>query len=705
MPPRHFAPRKGPPQLPGGGYSVTNHNNHSGPYSHSSGGSKSSFERAKEAEEAKRLKEEEETRAAYEDFVKSFQGEVSSDINFVPGETSGARSGFRDSFTPPTGPKRRFQGPPTSSSDIDNRLSKRRHIDQLGELKRPDQARLDKLVAQESDAFSDSPDNPSTAARTLYLGGLPPASTTASIKKLVSEFGVLKSITINPPDQKRRGVSAYVVFESSDEVEKARTTLDRKYFGEGYWLSASFGKDEGPTARLDSRSGFPFNAQLPSDTNWSVPGRAFGNVAPPASLGSSGVAQQLSRPQIKVQYPDSLQSLRRIHAMVENVIKFGAEFEAVIMQRERKNPDFAFLYDSDLSEHIYYRWKLWSLASGEGMEKWNTQPAEIFDDKVLWLPPPLGATIDDELERLDNQLLDEDEEEKKSGGRDQVEPWLGPILHLHLTLLLQHISMRRGSIARLMAFAIDNAYAAEEITDVTCESIISKNVSTQMRVARLWAVGDILYNSGMGIGGVNKGVWKYRGLFQTKLIPVFANLYEVFKAFDGRIRADNFRRQIMSVLNVWEGWNVFTHDSLTEMTNEFLGKTKEMEEWDQQDTALPTNAADMATKAAAEAPITKAAASRWKKVEKSTGSPQVGLSRFDSVKLDSHPETTRDPTAKESRAKEVNIEDLIDPELDGEPLTDSDVDEDTQDPAKEVQGENMDISYETVKDMQRKEIE
>ncbi|KAK9239245.1 hypothetical protein V1525DRAFT_398948 [Lipomyces kononenkoae] len=684
MPPRHFAPRKGPPQLPGGAYTVTSQNKSSAPYSHGSGATKTSFERAKEAEEAKRLREEEETRAAYEDFVKSFQADDGNDISFVPGNTASGARGFTDSFSPPTGPKRRFQGPVTTSGDIDNRLQKRRHIEQLGELKRPDQARLDKLAVQESEAFSDSPDNPATTARTLYLCGLPSASTTISIKNLVAEFGVVRNATINPPDRKRRGLSAYVVFESSDEVEKARASLDRKYLGEGYWLSASFGKDEGPTARLDSRSGLPFNAQLPSDRDSSAPGQAFGNVAPPASLGSSGIAPPLTRPQIKVQYPDSLQSLRRIHAMVEHVIKFGAEFEAVIMQREKTNPDFAFLYDSDLAEHIYYRWKLWSLASGEGMEKWSTQPAEIFDDRISWIPPRLSATIDDELERLDNQSLDDEEEDKKSGGRDQMEPWLGPVLHLHLTLLLQHISMRRGSIARLMSFAIDNAYAADEIVDVTCQSITNKDVSTQVRVARLWAVGDILYNSGMGIGGVNKGVWKYRGLYQVKLIPVFASLYEVFKEFDGRIRADNFRRQIMSVLNVWEGWNVFTHDALTEMTNQFLGKTKEAEA-DQSD-AASSNSVDMVsqvTTATAEVPIKKVAASKWKKVEKSTSSPQVGLSKSDSGQ-------GGESTEKESKAKPFSIEDLIDPELDGEPLTDSDVDQDdTEATDKEAQGDSM----------------
>lgn len=40
--------------------------------------------------------------------------------------------------------------------------------------------------------------------------------------------------------------------------------------------------------------------------------------------------------------------------------------------------------------------------------------------------------------------------------------------------------------------------------------------------------------------------------FQARLVDVLSGLNEVYNAFDGRIRADNFRRQILSVLNVWE---------------------------------------------------------------------------------------------------------------------------------------------------------
>ena len=36
----------------------------------------------------------------------------------------------------------------------------------------------------------------------------------------------------------------------------------------------------------------------------------------------------------------------------------------VIMEREVSNPEFAFLYNLASPEHVYYRWRLYSLSQG-----------------------------------------------------------------------------------------------------------------------------------------------------------------------------------------------------------------------------------------------------------------------------------------------------------------------------------------------------
>jgi hypothetical protein len=50
-----------------------------------------------------------------------------------------------------------------------------------------------------------------------------------------------------------------------------------------------------------------------------------------------------------------------INRMVEFVVREGPVFEAMIMNREMNNRNFRFLFDNQSPEHIYYRWRLFSI--------------------------------------------------------------------------------------------------------------------------------------------------------------------------------------------------------------------------------------------------------------------------------------------------------------------------------------------------------
>ncbi len=41
----------------------------------------------------------------------------------------------------------------------------------------------------------------------------------------------------------------------------------------------------------------------------------------------------------------------------------------VVMEREGGNPEFGFLFDIRCPEHLYYRWRLFSLASGDTLRR------------------------------------------------------------------------------------------------------------------------------------------------------------------------------------------------------------------------------------------------------------------------------------------------------------------------------------------------
>jgi U2-associated protein SR140 len=89
-----------------------------------------------------------------------------------------------------------------------------------------------------------------------------------------------------------------------------------------------------------------------------------------------------------------------------------------------------------------------------------------------------------------------------------------------LLWLLRRVDVRRGSIARGMAYAMDRADAAEEvplfsqpklikIVDVIIASLCSEETTLPNKLARLYLVSDILHNASSG----RNNVWKYRQLY------------------------------------------------------------------------------------------------------------------------------------------------------------------------------------------------
>jgi hypothetical protein len=59
------------------------------------------------------------------------------------------------------------------------------------------------------------------------------------------------------------------------------------------------------------------------------------------------------------------------------VLKDGCEFEQMMMMEQQGRPEFAFLFDLESPEHVYYRWRLYSLA-GEQQQQQQQQRAMLW---------------------------------------------------------------------------------------------------------------------------------------------------------------------------------------------------------------------------------------------------------------------------------------------------------------------------------------
>lgn len=76
------------------------------------------------------------------------------------------------------------------------------------------------------------------------------------------------------------------------------------------------------------------------------------------NMGSPLIKSSLPpAPSIPILAPEkSTQEL--IDRLAAFVAEVGHQFEQAIMEREQRNPLYAFLFDSNAPEHLYYRWKV-----------------------------------------------------------------------------------------------------------------------------------------------------------------------------------------------------------------------------------------------------------------------------------------------------------------------------------------------------------
>ncbi|XP_026098648.1 U2 snRNP-associated SURP motif-containing protein-like isoform X3 [Carassius auratus] len=249
--------------------------------------------------------------------------------------------------------------------------------------------------------------------------------------------------------------------------------------------------------------------------------------------------------------------------MIEFVVREGPMFEAMIMNREINNPLYRFLFENQSPAHVYYRWKLYTILQGDSPTKWKTEDFRIFKNGSFWRPPPLNpylhGTPEDE-ERDDEDDDDEDDEISKKGAlkdneRDKLEE------------LLRGLTPRKSDIADAMFFCLTHADAAEEIVECIAESLSILKTPLPKKIARLYLVSDVLYNSSAKVANASY----YRKFFETKLCQVFSDLNATYKTIQGHLQSENFKQRVMSCFRAWEDWAVYPDPFLIKLQNIFLG--------------------------------------------------------------------------------------------------------------------------------------
>lgn len=507
---------------------------------------RSLFERQKAEAEAKRARERAETAAVYEDFVKSFDddadsGHSRSASNFRPNApVSGpgslgpppkrhftSSSANRHSGPGSLGPapslarKRTYDGFYRDRDRGDNRETATHGIFGYEDNEPP--AAFRASDDEDERAAEDKEAERAVAKPTVYLSSLPPGSSPAVIKSWIPKNLTVDGVQIIPPSSQpsteRRSFSAIVTLAQEtavSDIDSAVSALQGKYLGWGYSLSISRHLSSAAihsgmpvtVGSSSSSSSLPFGAKTIHQgpigrlNRAPPPGPHRGGFAPPSSYGPQYSRHGPSTVQIEVKAPTDLKQIKLIHKTLENLLKYGPEFEALLMSRAevQREEKWAWIWDARSVGGVWYRWKLWDVLTNPGTSRRgyyskNDNPSTfMFEGGANWVGPdkPIRfeyATALDEFVSDDdyNSSEEEDSDNEDTRRRLAVDDSLGtqdgvgymnPMKKAKLTHLLARLPtantrLRRGDVARVTAFAIEHASAgAEEVVEMLAANVL-----------------------------------------------------------------------------------------------------------------------------------------------------------------------------------------------------------------------------------------
>ncbi|ORZ01751.1 hypothetical protein BCR43DRAFT_522535 [Syncephalastrum racemosum] len=492
------------------------------------------------------------------------------------------------------------------------------------------------LSAELTHAPDGSHDTGDPMTTNLYVGNIPRNMNEATLCQTFAVHGPIASVKIMWPrtqeEHEKSSNCGFVSFMSRSDAEQALLDLNGKTV-QGHALKVGWGKavplPPKPVFVLEAKS-----ADAPSNMPFN------------ARIASSGPNK--GRAVVQVTLPSDIKQVKTIHRTVERVVQHGPAFEKLLMERERENPLFKFLFVNNSEEHIYYRWRLYSILQGDTKSQWRTEPFQMFENGPWWVPPEVPFS-DEGME----VLLNTDDEERDRKRHNVPKGVLGKVAKQRFEYMLRQVTFQRGSIARAMAFAIDHSDAADEVIDVIIKSLTQQETPLPVKLARLFLVSDILHNSGTDV----PNAWKYRVGFEGRLIPVFEQFNAIYRSIGARLKAEQVRLHITGVLTAWETWMVFPEPFLKQLNEIVVRKASSH-------TPSPGPTAELSASALAPASA-------------------------------SVPASAAEDTALEEDDKQEKKEDV-----DGEPMQDID-----GEPLDDVDGEPLDIDGEPLEDVDGEPME
>ncbi|KAL4074175.1 hypothetical protein J3A83DRAFT_4234125 [Scleroderma citrinum] len=574
---------------------------------------KSRREKEKEAAEAKKKEEEESAARAYAEFLDAFDGE---DVSKRKSSTGFVRASGDSSTKTPYQPSlknaseavsktakafREELEEPSPAPVVSKPKGKRAMDTFLEEIKREQalrEARYSRSAHGRSvtalaayDGQSGSKDRGDPETTNLFVANLPANVTEQSLGTFFARHGPVGSVKIMWPRgdigsgpggdmtasrrNRNAGLSGFVSFMKRRHAESALRELDGCEWG-GSVLRVGWSKavpmGNKPLyvvtgrSRSNSRSRSRGRHSRERSRSWSYSpkrhsrSRSHSKSGHRSSRRSRSRSWCRSRSRSRHRRYDSRSPRRRsrssprrreedegagvtdafIRAVAAEVKGHGLKYEQNLKEWEHENAKYAFLTDRKHHRHAFYR----GLVEREGT------PDPEFDDDGY-----------NSIYSTDSAEESEQERTKKTV--------LGRLARKRFEAILRGLSGKRGELARCMTFSLEHAEAAREVTDIIISSLLVDSTPVPRKIARLYLICDILHNSAATV----PSAWKYRQEFQARLGIVFDHFSTIYHSFPGRITAETFKKQITSVVDIWEDWIVFPPEFTSELRARLDGTT------------------------------------------------------------------------------------------------------------------------------------
>lgn len=299
----------------------------------------------------------------------------------------------------------------------------------------------------------------------------------------------------------------------------------------------------------------------------------------------SVTAATASSSQFVVQLPADPSHRSLIDQLALQVSQHDTDYEQSILEqhshthtRTHSHHPYSFLYAIDSPDNIYYRWRLYSLRSGGGLERWDVRPFQMVPYGPMWLPPVDGVNV---------RVVEEKEERRV--GVDEADVGMTSAEVDELQRLLSFLTLQRPSILAAMGWCMERAVAAAFIVRSICSTLLSSSTDSCRRVSLVYLLSDLLYNSSAPVR--NASLFRREASQHDTLHSVWTAFspqpYNASKrqkdgsedqqpgATSAIVKMDDVQQQqqsrrvgrkerevVLSVLRTWQTWSLFESDKI-----------------------------------------------------------------------------------------------------------------------------------------------